>query len=54
MADGGFLIRFDGKEVKRCCAVAFDYDAHEYVINEKERHELPLDVSRITLEVEGA
>ena len=52
MAEGGFLIKFDGKEVKRCFAVAFDYDAHEYVVNEKERFELPAEVSTITLEVE--
>ncbi len=52
MADGGFLIKFDGKEIKRCYAVSFDYDMHEYIINEKERFELPVEVSTITLEVE--
>ena len=26
MADGGFLVKFDGKEVERCYAAAFDYD----------------------------
>ena len=26
MADGGFLVKFDGKEVERCFAVSFDYD----------------------------
>ena len=25
MAEGGFLVKFDGKEVVRCFAVAFDY-----------------------------
>jgi hypothetical protein len=24
MAEGGFLVKFDGKEVARCYAVAFD------------------------------
>ena len=52
MADGGFLIKFDGREVKRCYAASFDYDMHECVINGKERIELPVEVSTITLEVE--
>jgi len=26
MAEGGFLVKFDAKEVARCYAVAFDYD----------------------------
>ncbi|MFC1590413.1 hypothetical protein ACFL42_02840 [Candidatus Omnitrophota bacterium] len=51
MADGGFLIKFDGKEIKRCYAVAFDYDKHEYTVNEKERFEMPAEVSTITIEV---
>ena len=33
MAEGGFLVKFDGKEVARCFAVAFDYDDWQYVIN---------------------
>jgi hypothetical protein len=32
MAEGGFLIKFDGKEVARCYAVAFDYDEWQYMI----------------------
>jgi hypothetical protein len=52
MAQGGFLVKFDGKEVQRCYAVAFDYDENEYVVNAKERHELPMDVSKITIVVE--
>ena len=52
MADGGFLVKFDGKEVARCYAVSFDHDEHKYVVNEKEHKELPLDVKSITIEVE--
>jgi hypothetical protein len=33
MAEGGFLVKFDGKEVARCFAVAFDYDEWQYAIN---------------------
>lgn len=51
MADGGFVVRFDGKEVARCFAVAFDYDEWKYTINEKEKKELPL-VKKISIEIE--
>ena len=52
MADGGFLIKFDGKEITRCYAVAFDYDLREYTINNKETKKLPPDVQAISIEVE--
>lgn len=51
MAEGGFLIKFDGKEIERCYAVAFDYDERSYTINEKEKKDLP-PVKSITIEVE--
>lgn len=51
MAEGGFLVKFDGKEVARCFAVAFDYDEREYTINDTEKKELP-SVRKITIEVE--
>jgi len=51
MAEGGFLVKFDGKEVTRCFAVAFDYDERQYTINDTEKKELPL-VRKITIEVE--
>jgi len=51
MAEGGFLIKFDGKEVERCFAAAFDYDDWSYTINRKEKKELP-KVKLITVEVE--
>jgi hypothetical protein len=52
MAEGGFLVKFDGKEVTRCFAIAFDYDEWQYTINDTEKHELPAGVESITIEVE--
>ena len=54
MADGGFSVKFDGKEATRCFAVAFDYDTWEYTINEAETKPLPEDVKVITVSVERA
>lgn len=51
MAEGGFLVKFDGKEVARCYTVAFDYDDWQYTINEKKK-ELPAAVKKITIEIE--
>jgi len=51
MAEGGFLVKFDGKEVARCYTVAFDYDEWQYVVNETEKKKLP-PVKKITIEVE--
>ena len=52
MAEGGFLIKFNGKEIERCYAVAFDYDEWKYTVNNTEEKELPEDVESITIEVE--
>ena len=52
MVQGGFLVKFDGKEVTRCFAVAFDYDTREYTVNGKETKPLPADVEAITVIVE--
>ena len=41
MAEGGFLLKFDGKEITHCYAVAFDYDDWQCVINETQKKELP-------------
>ncbi len=51
MAEGGFLVKFDGKEVAHCFAVAFDYDLREYTINGTEIKPLPEDVETITVKV---
>lgn len=52
MADGRFLIKFDGKESVRCYATAFDYDLREYMINNAEAKKLPADVENISIVVE--
>jgi len=52
MAEGGFLVKFDGKEVERCFAVSFDYDDWQYTINNKEKKELPAGIENITITVE--
>jgi len=52
MAEGGFLVKFDGKEVSRCYAVAFDYDDWQYTINEKDKRELPAGAKKINIEIE--
>ena len=52
MAEGGFLVKFDGKEVERCFAVAFDYDDWQYTINNTEKHELPTGVEKISIKIE--
>ncbi len=53
MPDGGFLIKFDGKEVARCYAIAFDYDDWQYTVNNTKKQKLP-SVQRISIEVEHA
>lgn len=52
MADGGFLIKFDGKEIERCYAVAFDYDEWVYAVNEEEATPIPGGVKKIEIIVE--
>ena len=52
MAEGGFLVKFDGKEVERCFAVSFDYDDWQYTINGADKKELPAGVESITIEIE--
>ena len=47
-----FLVKFDGKEVERCFAVAFDYDEWQYVINTTEKHELPKGIKKIEVILE--
>ena len=52
MAECGFLVKFDGKEIERCYAVAFDYDDWQYTINGTEKKELPVGVENISIEIE--
>ena len=52
MADGGFLVKFDGKEVQRCYKVSFDYDEGQYTINDDEPKSLPQGVKAVTILLE--
>ena len=52
MADGGFLVTFDGKKPQRCYAVAFNYDEWSCAINNEPMRELPKGIQKITIEVE--
>jgi len=52
MAEGGFLVKFDGKEIARCYAVAFDYDEWQYTVNETKKKKFPPRTKKITIEVE--
>ena len=52
MAEGGFVIKFDGVEAERCFAVSFDYDVYEYSINGAEPKPLPEGIGTIEIGVE--
>ena len=52
MADGGYLVKFDGKEIKRCYAASFDFDTNEYKINFDKPKPIPKGVKTITLQIE--
>jgi len=52
MADGGFVVKFDGKTAARCFAVSFDYDGWEYTVNENDTRPLPKKVKSIAVVVE--
>jgi hypothetical protein len=53
MAEGGFLVKFNGKEIVRCYAIAFDYDERQYVVNNTKKEKLPPNTKTITVEVES-
>lgn len=52
MAEGGFLVKFNGKEITRCYAVSVDYDEWQYTINNTEKKKLPEGIQSITIEIE--
>lgn len=52
MGQGGFVVKFDGKEVARCYEVAFDYDEREYMINGIDKKALPPGIKRISIEID--
>lgn len=52
MADGGFVVKINGKELCRCYSVAFDYDEWNYKVNNEESQALPDGTESISIEVE--
>ena len=53
MADGGFLVKFNGKEFCRCFSIAFDYDEWQFMVNGTDVHPLPITTKSISVEVES-
>ena len=52
MAEGGFLVKFDGKKPQRCYAVTFDYDEWSYAVNNRDKKKIPKGTKKITVEIE--
>lgn len=52
MADGGFVVKINGKELCRCYAIALDYDEWKYTVNDTAVKPLPEDTESISVEVE--
>ena len=52
MANGGYLIRFDGKDKDRCYSCKFDYDECYYEINDKTQKPLPPKLKKIEIIIE--
>lgn len=53
MADGGFLVKINGKKLRRCYAIAFDYDEWNYTVNNEKPKHLPKGTKSITVEIEN-
>jgi len=54
MADGGFLVKLDGKEAFRCYAVEFNYDEWQCIVNNgQKKKKLPSGLKNITIKLEG-
>lgn len=54
MADGGFLIKFNGKKEVRCYKVAFSYDDWTYTTNFDNPKPLPDELKEISVELESS
>ncbi|MGB2630770.1 MAG: hypothetical protein WBD24_05055 [Candidatus Omnitrophota bacterium] len=52
MDEGGFLLKFNDKEITHCHAVSMDYDRWQYTVNNTDTKELPDDVKSVTVVVE--
>ena len=53
MPNGGFLVKFNGKEAERCYACKFDYDEYSYEINNKDKKPIPPGTQKIEIVLEG-
>ena len=51
MEEGGFLLKFNDKEITRCYAVSLDYDNWKYTVNNTDTKELPGDVKSVSVVV---
>jgi len=51
MAEGGFVVKIDGREVGACYAVTFDYDKGVYRLNNDEPRGIPDNAKKITVEI---
>lgn len=52
MPDGGFVVKLDGKLVKRRYAVALDNDRDEVTFNNGDAERLPKELKEITIKLE--
>ena len=52
MAQGGFLVLFNGKEAFRCWGVAFDFDTWSYRMNAEPEKPLPAKAKKFEILVE--
>ncbi|MFH1882183.1 MAG: hypothetical protein ABIL62_05675 [Planctomycetota bacterium] len=52
MADGGFVVKFDDSDEKRCYAISFDYDEWFYKMNNEEPRAIPQGTKKITVKIE--
>lgn len=53
MAEGGFLVKFDGKKAFRCWGVSIDYDTWSYRANAEAEKPLPGKLKKVEIVVEG-
>jgi hypothetical protein len=53
MPEGGFLIKFNGKEKYRCYTCKFDYDEFSYEINEGRKNSIPRKTKKIEIKIES-
>jgi hypothetical protein len=52
MSDGGFVVKFDGKEAAHCYVVSFDYDEWQYTVNNEKTQPLPEGLGKIEIKPE--